>query len=380
MKRFLIRWEGVFWVTGVLITVAVGSLVSWWWWEELRENEESLSTTVRNLALVIGGVVAVLLAVWRSRVAERQSASVQWQVEISQGQAETARQSLLNERYQRAADMLDSGVLPVRLGGIYTLQHLAGEHPEQYHNQVMQLLCAFVRHPTGKEIPESGQLQRTSCEERPQGQQSEFLPVLREDVESAMTVISTRDETHIQLEKQAGFTLNLRGIDIRGISLPDTNLSGADLTGAKMCGVNLWGANLASAKLIDADLCCAPDAVADAGFAIMGASLEEHDSRATIMIDADLSHSDLSGANLSNALLVYANLTGSQLYVTKMSGTDLSQARFSTNGQNPAEGFTQAGLNGGIADASGGPELDGVVDAITGRPLIWQDGTPNTRP
>ena len=44
--------------------------------------------------------------------------------------------------------MLGSGVLSVRLGGIYALERLAKEHPEEYHIQIMELLCSFVRHPT----------------------------------------------------------------------------------------------------------------------------------------------------------------------------------------------------------------------------------------
>ena len=53
----------------------------------------------------------MLLAVWRSIVAERQ--------------ADTAQQSLLNERYQKGAEMLGNEVLSVRMGGIYALGRLA---------------------------------------------------------------------------------------------------------------------------------------------------------------------------------------------------------------------------------------------------------------
>ena len=369
--------SSTFWFILVAALLVIAGIVptiwQWGWLNSSTSGTEANSTTLRNVALILGGVLALAFGVWRGLIAERQAHAAQHQVE-------TAQHSLLNERYQKGAEMLGSSVLTVRLGGIYALQRLAEEYPDRYHNQVMQLLCAFVRHPIGQEIPESGQMQRASCEEETKEQQGDPFPAAREDVKSAMTVISIRDERRIQLEKQAGFTMNLRDADIRGLSLPDTNLSGADLTGAKLCGVNFWGANLASAKLTYADLCCTRDAVADAGLAVMGASLEEHDSQATIMIDADLSHADLSGANLSNALLVYANLTGSQLFTTKMSGSDLSQARFSTNGQNPAEGFTQADLNEARADTSGSPELDGVVDAITGQPLVWMDGSPNDRP
>ena len=52
---------------------------------------------------------------------------------------------MLNERYQQGAEMLGSDVLAVRLGGIYALQRLAGEHPQQSHIQIMQAFCAFIR-------------------------------------------------------------------------------------------------------------------------------------------------------------------------------------------------------------------------------------------
>ena len=114
------------------VAVGVWGMISFWEW--LRDGPDGLesgSTTVRNLGFVIAGVVALPLAIWRSLVAQRQ--------------ADTAQQNLLNERYQQGAEMLGSDVLAVRLGGIYALERLAAEHPEQYHVQIMQLFCAFVR-------------------------------------------------------------------------------------------------------------------------------------------------------------------------------------------------------------------------------------------
>ena len=116
--------DGFWWVAGITGVVVIGVLLSWRFWEELGDDEESVSTTVRNVGLVIGGVVAILLAIWRSRVAERQAGA-------AQRQANTAQQNLLDERYQRGAEMLGSDILAVRLGGIYGLQRLAEEHPGQ---------------------------------------------------------------------------------------------------------------------------------------------------------------------------------------------------------------------------------------------------------
>ena len=87
-------------VTGGLSVAAVVVLalvVMFWDW---LSDGESGSTTVRNVALVLAGVVALPVAIWRSVVADRQ--------------AKTAQQGLLNERYQKAAEMLGSDVLSVR--------------------------------------------------------------------------------------------------------------------------------------------------------------------------------------------------------------------------------------------------------------------------
>ena len=131
-------WNGFWWIAGIAVVLAIGVYLSWRFWDDLQGGPESLSTTVRNLGLVIGGVIAILLAVWRSIS------------EMGSSQADTAQRSLLsNERYQKGAiEMLGNNVLSVRLGGVYALRRLAEEHPEQYHVQTMRLLCAFVRNPT----------------------------------------------------------------------------------------------------------------------------------------------------------------------------------------------------------------------------------------
>ena len=96
---------------------------------------------LRNVGLLVGGVFAFVFAGWRAWVAERQA-------NAARRQAETADRGLLNDRHQKAVEMLGSGVLTVRLGGIYALQGLAEQQPEGYYVPVMQQLCSFVRHPT----------------------------------------------------------------------------------------------------------------------------------------------------------------------------------------------------------------------------------------
>ena len=119
--RRVIRWDGFWWVIGMVGVLIISGGLSWRYWGDLRGDQESLSTTIRNLALVIGGIEAILLAAWRSIVAQRQVAA-------AHRQADTSQQGLLNERYQRGTEMLGSEVLSVRLGGAYALDRLAAEH------------------------------------------------------------------------------------------------------------------------------------------------------------------------------------------------------------------------------------------------------------
>ena len=158
-----------FWIiTWFVLVVAAASVISimYWDWLCIRESNGS---TIRNIILAAVAVIALPLAVWRSKVAELQ--------------ADTAQRGLLNERYQKGAEMLGSKVLAVRLGGIYALARLAREHPGDYHTQIMNLLCAFVRNP-----PEMKAHHRK----------------LREDVQEVMTAICSRSDS--QLKRRKGNT------------------------------------------------------------------------------------------------------------------------------------------------------------------------------
>ncbi len=101
---------------------------------------ESGSTIIRNLGLVIGGLIAIGFGIWRGVVADRQA-------KASLHQAKTSHRSLLNERYQKGAEMLGSEARYVVVGGIYALTRLAQENPEQYRDQILDLLSLFKENP-----------------------------------------------------------------------------------------------------------------------------------------------------------------------------------------------------------------------------------------
>ena len=219
------RPEG-FWVTAIILAVlAVSVVLTWLFWDWLRDGESG-SSTIRNVGLIIGAVIAMVLAVWRSRVAGRQAA--------------TAEHGLLNDRFQKGAEMLGSEVLAVRIGGIYGLLHLAGEHPQQYHVQVMRLFCSFARDTS------------------PSG-------IVNEDAKAVMDAIGARRERHLRLERDAEYWLNLSGAKLQNANLQGTNLSSSDLptvqdgvwpnrTFTDLSGAHFYDANLELAILKNADL------------------------------------------------------------------------------------------------------------------------------
>lgn len=308
----IFRRNGFWWIVLVAVTVAAGVGLSWHFWEALRGNEDSLSTTISNVSLVLGGVVAIELAVWRSIVGERQT-------DAAQRQAETAQSGLLNERFQEGAEMLGSENLSVRLGGIYTLKHLAAEHPEQYHVQVMELLCAFVRHPT-KEL--SGDADGNEKEQSP-----------RADVSAIAEIIRNRTDAHIQVERKAEFRLDLRYADLRRLHLDESDLSDAFLCGADLSWALLRRANLSNAQLQGA-------VFSELGSGIKGKSYQEK-------VLAKASFARLRDANISGAL-------------------------FSSKRVNPALGLTQEYVDEACADPKNEPSFEGVVDSETRKPIVWQ--------
>ena len=224
------KWDWIPWVILLVVVVAIGLSLSWEFLDILHDEErDSVSTTIHRLGILLGGVVAILLAVWRSIVAERQ--------------ADTAQQSLLNERYQKGAEMLGNEVLSVRLGGIYALQHLASEDPEQYHIQVMKLLCAFVRNPTKDAEAEVRQTHDTLRARH-----------AREDVQAAMEAIRDRKEAGIRLERNSEMKLELSSAYLRGLDLRNADLAGANLKDTDLSGASLAGADLSDAILLSTNL------------------------------------------------------------------------------------------------------------------------------
>ena len=307
--------------------------------QDCLSSLESCSTIIRNFGLLAAAVFALWFARKRILVADRQ--------------ADTAQRGLLNERCQKGAEMLGSKVFAVRLGGIYALVRLArDDHSGDDHTQVMSLLCAFVRNPTGEPVEASLPINGLTAQaELFSGwdEEGEDRPLrVREDVQAVMTAVGERSEAQIAIEEEKEYRLDLIGADLKFVRLFDAVLDNVNLLKADLTNAVLIGAKLKSAKLTGAKL--------------TGANLEDADLKSTRLIDVNLGSVNLTGANLKSARLIDVNLEDALLIDTNLSGADLEGCK----------GLTQKQLNEAVADSDNPPKLEGVVDANTGNSIVWR--------
>src|SRR5262249_35281182 len=65
-----------------------------------------------------------------------------------------ALQGQVTDRFSKAIDHLGSEKLDVRIGGIYALERIARDSPQEDHPTIMEVLTAFMRdHPGGQWSP-----------------------------------------------------------------------------------------------------------------------------------------------------------------------------------------------------------------------------------
>ena len=280
-------------------------------WDWLRPEDSttvSNSETLRNVGLLVGGALAFVFAGWRAWLAEQEKATAQLQ-------AETAQQSLLNERYERGAEMLGSEVLSVRLGGIGAFQGLAEQHPEQYHVPVMQQLCSFVRHPTevdGQPVVYVTGLElggaygaRTAQDYAAAGVVE--IEVVREDIQAALDALTSCHTRNLQIETQHNYWIDLHGAELRGVNLSNKDLSRVPES----------------------------DEMAPFNYAMIGT--------------------------------MRTNLRGTKLHYTQLRGTNLTGSDLSRS-----SGLTQSDLDEAYAEDRMPPLLDYAFDTETGEALVWR--------
>ena len=226
--------------------------------------------------------------------------------------------------------------MSVRLGGIYALDRLMEDDRQRYYSEIMKVSAAFARKPITDDS-------------------KEFQNGVRDDVQAVMELIGRRNDPS-RWQRRSGLPDADRSVLLheRGLVL---------LHGAQLRGAVLIHGNYREVAFTDADLTGAFCYKAD----FSDASCEVANFSNAKLIEVNMCRVRLTGAVLMGAILAGSNLSGADLR-----DADLSDADLSGSGDLPVTGLTQEQIDRAKANTEARPKLEGVVDAKTGKQLVWR--------
>jgi hypothetical protein len=289
---WLLRWE---------LGVSADTLVA-------VDRAKAINDIRTTLLQAIGGAVLLLGAFFTYR-----------QLQTGRDQLLTAQQGQVTERFTRATDQLGHAELDVRLGGIYALERIANDSPDD-RATIVEVLTAYVRGHAPWPPRLAGQYRSDApIEDVP------ALQVRAPNVHAALTVISRR-----QPPPTPSRGPDLRATDLRNAVLHNANLQKANLSGANLQSAGLSGANLLEALLARTNF--------------QGAYLSDANLQRTLLYDANFQDAGLYNANLQEAHLHGANLQEAHLHGANLQGALITELQL------PKMRLAAARLEGARAD------------------------------
>jgi len=327
-------------------------------------------------------------------------------------QTDADRQRRITESFSKAVEQLGSDKLEVRLGGIYSLERISKESPDDYWT-VMENLTALIRERSRRNEAErtSQDLeQRVSRRAyflwldagRPDGRAEDFWTAATKeeeigesavDITAVFTVLNRRSDRSREQERANGWEIGLSDTILKGYNLNNANLEGANLSRAHLEGADLRGAHLQRANLLDAHLEEADLAGAHLeGAELWGAHLQRANLLGAHLEEASLLGAHLEGSNLGDRLIIgrdvhFANplirgsvriegmgthLEGADLNRAYLEGANLSGAHLAGADLSHATGLSASQLCEAYGDAA--TKLpEGMV-----RPAHWPSSAPQS--
>lgn len=158
-----IVWSGAV-IVAFGIGVAVWLLLTYGGGSDANRNRLDAIRTAGTIVVGAGGAVALLLAARRQRSTE---------IALKHGErvAEDARQDAAERRitdlYTASVEQIGSEKAAVRLGGLYALERLAQNVPDQ-RQTIVNAICAYLRMPYELPIPDLDADEHRSREQKRQ--------------------------------------------------------------------------------------------------------------------------------------------------------------------------------------------------------------------
>ncbi len=263
----------------------------------------------------------ILLWFWRDKHRRDDIMNARANIENEKANIETAIANNLiadkgqvTERFSRAIEHLGVVEIEVHLGGIYALEKIAGDYPDDYMSTIIETLSAFVRVRSNKRDEE--QEQRNESSQKP-----------NVDVQAALTVLG-------RMGKKTDTIVDLTGANLKNVNLYEAHLERGDLRWSHLEGARLEGAHLERASFDKAHL---EGACLDRAHLEQAFLFETHLEKATL-IEAHLEDALFWKTHLEEAVLAKAHLEGARLDKAHLERSFLEGARYNSGTVFP-EGF-----------------------------------------
>ncbi len=279
-KNIHLLWICLMVLLGVVLVVGLKQYYCWFTGTEYP-FKDFLNSNPWTLVTGLAAVPALLLT-WY------------WRQNNRREDLEIARDAQLTDRFATAVKLLGDPSMEVRLGGIYALERISRNSPDD-HWSVVETLAAFIR--------ENAPIRKKSHPvSHPFNLGSEALPKPEErvkprtDIQAALTVLGRRWHTEDETPDQI-------------IDLSYTDLSGADLRKTTFKKAIFIGSNLEKAEMSAANL--------------RKADFSESSLKKAKLFDCKLFNAKLEYVNFKDASLQHANLAASLIIGSYFQGTDL---------------------------------------------------------
>lgn len=258
-----------------VVFLSTAFTVMWQWINTTPATGEQMTTahlevfkTIASVAVMLGGLGALYLAARRQRTQEAEHNHAVRIAEINKRHAERvaaaaeddAARRRVTELYTKAADQLSSDKAPVRLAGLYALERLGQDNPDQ-RQTIINVLCAYLRMPYELPLPiarlprdpHNDLVQQKAEMQRPRWEEREVrLTAQRILVDHLEPVVPDEDDST---------SWGVYPLILRGAVLIDLDLSGRRVGSARFDGAHFIG------PAVFSKACFTEAAVfADAGF------------------------------------------------------------------------------------------------------------------
>lgn len=212
--------------------------------------------TRKTIAQIVGG--ALLLAGLFLTFRTYQLGTDNYRLGLEQQKITSRGQ--ITERFNKAVEHLGNQDLAIRLGGLYALEQILKDSPEE-HQTIIEVLSAYIREKSKRKVVN----QQENAQSNTAKLTPEQIELTTTDVQTALTILGRRPrgvdrkEDRINFENvnltyanlaQGNFAnANLRGVNLSYAALTETIFNSADLTGANLTNATLTEADLSNATL-----------------------------------------------------------------------------------------------------------------------------------